>query len=378
MRMILFSGKGGSGVSTLAAATAVAATMAGHRALAFGLGPGLREVLGSSLGAEPLDLGGNLSASEGGHGGEDEFREWLEQLLDWRGMEVELAADLAALPGISHISRLLELESEISSAKYDVIVLDCGPLTQFLDLPPALDAAARWLERLFAPRQATVFDPFVRVFAGDYASAGEDVLDRGRELLGRLAAVREAFTDPNVSSVRLVLTAANAKAGASEALSVLALFTYPADAAFVNRLIPGSLSDPFLASMRKHDEVSLTELSVAVAPIPVIGVDLQQVPPSGQAALAQLAKISYEGREVLEMLHASPEAAFAKEGGAYVLTLALPFAREDALDLERTDSGIAIHLNGRRRLVALPEEARYHERASWGLEDGILTVVFEV
>ncbi|TMB96314.1 MAG: hypothetical protein E6J42_09350, partial [Chloroflexi bacterium] len=122
MRMILFSGKGGSGVSTLAAATAVAATMAGHRALAFGLGPGLREVLGSSLGAEPLDLGGNLSASEGGHGGEDEFREWLEQLLDWRGMEVELAADLAALPGISHISRLLELESEISSAKYDVIV----------------------------------------------------------------------------------------------------------------------------------------------------------------------------------------------------------------------------------------------------------------
>src|SRR2546422_5744626 len=105
MRIIVFSGSGGSGVSTLAAATAAAATDGGGRALAFGLGPGLGTVFGAPLGAEPTPVGGRLDACEGGHGGADEFRDWLEQVLGWRGVDVELAGDPAAPAGVSHAGR---------------------------------------------------------------------------------------------------------------------------------------------------------------------------------------------------------------------------------------------------------------------------------
>src|SRR5207237_5275321 len=143
---------------------------------------------------------------------------------------------------------LLELEALAASGDYYAITVDAGPLAQFLDLPAALDAAARWLDRLFAPRQATVFDPFVRVFAGDYAAAGEDVLDRGRDLLGRLARLRDLLTDPDTTSVRLVLpSGATAPALARDAVTALSLFSWPVDALVVNRLLPEEVRDPFFA-----------------------------------------------------------------------------------------------------------------------------------
>jgi arsenite-transporting ATPase len=158
MRIIIFSGKGGSGVSTLAAATAVASAQAGRRTLAFGLGPGLGHAFAAPLTAKPERATDNLDAVEGHRrGASDEFRDWLEQLLEWRGMEAGLADDLSALPGMNHVGRLLDLQSHAASEHYDVIVVDGAPLSQFLDLPAALDASARWLERIFAPRQSNVF-----------------------------------------------------------------------------------------------------------------------------------------------------------------------------------------------------------------------------
>src|SRR2546428_7814539 len=110
MRIIVFSGSGGSGVSTLAAATAAAATDGGGRALAFGLGPGLGTVFGAPLGAEPTPVGGRLDACEGGHGGADEFRDWLEQVLGWRGVDGELAGGPGAAAGVRHLGPLLGAE----------------------------------------------------------------------------------------------------------------------------------------------------------------------------------------------------------------------------------------------------------------------------
>jgi len=378
MRIIVFSGSGGSGVSTLAAATAAAATDGGGRALAFGLGPGLGTVFGAPLGAEPTPVGGRLDACEGGHGGADEFRDWLEQVLGWRGMDVELAGDLAALPGMSHVGRLLELEALAASGDYDAITVDAGPLAQFLDLPPALDAAARWLDRLFAPRQATVFDPFVRVFAGDYASAGEDVLDRGRELLGRLARLRDLLTDADTTSVRLALSpGAAAPPLARDAVTALSLFSWPVDAVVVNRLLPGEVSDPFFAPIRGEQEASAGVLVSSVAPLPVLRLALQQSSVRGTPALLSLAGQLYAGIGPLDVLHRGRSHSFGQEDGAFVLNLALPLAKSEDLDLEQTEEGVAVHLNGRRCLLPLPAEARGHDRASWAFEDGVLKVIFE-
>ena len=379
MRIIIFSGKGGSGVSTLTAATAVASAREVHRTLAFGLGPGLGHAFGARLTAKPSQLEGGLDAVEGHRrGGDDEFRDWLEQLLDWRGMDAGLADDLSALPGMNHVGRLLDLQSHIASERYDVIAVDGGSLAQFLDLPAALDAAARWLERLFAPRQSTVLEPFLRVFAGDYATAGDDVLERGRELLGRLADLREDLADPATTSLRIVLTPDSPSVDAAQhALATLSLFSYAVDALIVNKVIPEGVSDPFFRDIRSEHQETVRSASEAVSPLPVLGVHLRAPPPRGLDPLAALAVDVYAGRDMLGVWHGGPEHTITLTGGQYVMSVAMPFARREDISLEQTDSGVIVHLDGHRCVLALPREARFYENASWAYEDGTLRVTFE-
>jgi arsenite-transporting ATPase len=378
MRIIVFSGTGGSGVSTIAACTACLLAASGKPTLAFGLERGLGAALDSQLGVEPQAVAENLDGVEG-HGGlssVDEFRDFLAILLDFRNMDADLGDDLSAVPGVSVIGRLLELEALISSGKYEAAVLDAGALIHFLDLPAALDAAARWLDRLFAPRQQTVFEPFLRAFAGDTVAAGEEVLDAGRELLGRLATLRDLFTDPETTSVRLVTTTDATAAGRmSEALAVLGLFSYRTDVIIANRLLPEAVDSVFFDGYRKRQTESLTALG-ELSPGPIlIGVDLQGAVPRGQKTLTSLARGIWGKGDLTAFLAQTEEHSVARMGNNWELRVFLPFANRDDLRLEETTEGVAVHLNGRRCVLTLPEDVANASAKSWSYEGRFLTVM---
>src|SRR3990170_2130414 len=153
MRLILLTGKGGAGASTLAAATAVA--LAGGR--------GLAAAFGRPLGQRPVPLAADLWALEATSGRHDEpgpFLEWLRDLFAWRNMDETVADDVAALPGVVDLTRLLALHDQVESGRFDAVVVDFPALRHTLDLLAALDAAARSLDRMFPPRQPTMLDPF--------------------------------------------------------------------------------------------------------------------------------------------------------------------------------------------------------------------------
>lgn len=379
MRVIVFSGKGGSGVSTMAAATATALAQSGRRTLAFALGEGLAACFGRPLASEAVQVDEALWAAEGRtrYDRADELRDWLGDLLEWRGLEAGLAEDLAALPGVSHVGRLLELEAQAAGAQFEALVVDGGPLPQFLDLPPALDAASRWLERLFAPREQTLFEPFLRVFVGEYAAAGDDVFERGRALLTRLARLRETLTDPAVSSVRLVLGADAAAVGdVQKAVATLSLFGCTVDALVVNRMLPDEAGGEFLATLREEQEAVVSALGTAAAPLPVLAGPLTAAALRGVPSLAALAGRVYDGLAPADVLHRGPTRGFFQEDGCYVLRLALPFVSREELGLEQTEDSVEVHLDGRRCVVPLPHVLRYREAQSWSLESQVLRVVF--
>ncbi|MFQ5472395.1 MAG: ArsA family ATPase [Dehalococcoidia bacterium] len=233
MRVIIFTGSGGSGVSTVAAATATQLAHEGVRTLAFSLYRGLADVFEAPPVEGPQEVGADLQVMESRRYRDDadELRDWLEDVLDLRGMDPVLGEDLASLPGLNHVGRLLELEERVASGDYDAVVVDAPPVLQFLELPPALEAAARWQERLFAPREQTIFEPFLRAFAGDYASTADDVMERGQVLLERLTDLRGLLTDPQTCSVRFVTAAMhNAPDRLRETITALHLFSYASDA----------------------------------------------------------------------------------------------------------------------------------------------------
>ena len=370
MRIIVFAGRGGSGTSTIAAATACQIAESSSRTLAFGLTPGIGAALDAKLSVQTTLITKELHAAEG-HGGvsaEDEFRDWLQMLLDFRNMDADLGDDIAAMPGVNVVGLLLELEALVASEEYDAIVVDAGELRHFMDLPGALDAAARWLERLFAPRQQTVFEPFLRAFASDQIAAGEDVLDTGRDLLGRLANLRDLLTDPEVSSVRLVSTANRGAADAlSEALALLGLFSYRVDAIVANRLLPDEVNAPFFDEARAMEQASLKAIRTLEPGPRVIEVELQKAGPVGAIALSAFAVKIYDGNSA-DFLSETDEHSVARDGNSYELRVFLPFAKRDELRLEETDEGIAVHLNGRRCVLSLPEDVTYSSAKAWAYE----------
>jgi arsenite/tail-anchored protein-transporting ATPase len=376
MRIIIFSGKGGCGTTTLAAGTACLLAKSGLRTLAFGLDRGFGQVLGVELDAEPAEVADNLEALEG-HGGlsrADEFRDWLQQLLDWRGMDADLADDLSTLPGVSHIGRLLDMEALVESGRYDVIVVDAAVLTMFLDLPAAMDAAARWLEKLFAKRQTTLFESVAKAFAGDYAANGEAVFERGRELLGRLASLRDMFTDASITSVRVAVGGdAPSLNAAREALSVLGLFSYNVDALFAASLVPRSLEHDFLANQKKEQEAVLQRLAQLTPAPPIVEADLQPKSPRGVMALAAYATQVYGEANPAGIFAEPTEHDISNDGSGYLLRVNVPFAKREDLRLEELDDGIAVHLNGRRCVLLLPD-TDYRAATSWTYEDGVLAV----
>lgn len=380
MRVIVFSGKGGSGVSTIAAATAAALAAAGKRTLAFGIAKGLGRAFDVPLGLAVSRVLPNLDAAEGtsGYGGPDEFRDWLESLLDFRGMDVELAEDLAGLPGVNHLARLLELERLASSGGYDVLVLDAAEVGQFLDLPAALDAAARWLERLFAPRQQTLFETFGRALVADYASAGDEVFESGRALLSRLADFRDLLADPAVSTVRIVVRPERgALADVEEALAVLSLFSCRVDAVIVNQVLPPEVTDPFFARMRAAQQAFDEGLVRLELPQALLTLALAPEPPHGAEALRALGQTLYAAAAPDAILAETPGHTVEREASQYILNVVLPFARRESLRLEEMDEGIEVQLNGRRCVITLPEDVEYAAASSWAYEDGVLRVVLE-
>ena len=377
MRIILFSGRGGSGVSTLSAATALVAARAGKRTLAFSLGYGLGDALNVDAYESVTKAAEGLDVVQGAFGEDDEFRDWLGDLLEFRSMEPELADDLAALPGINHVGRLLALEALVSSHRYEVIVLDAAPLEMFLDLPGALESAARWLVRVFAPRQQSVFEPFVRAFAADYANAGEEVFETGRELLTRLAGLRDLLTDHEVTSVRLAMAPDdNAPGALQEASGVLSLFGYLKDAVVVTRLLPKAVTDPFFGPARKR-EAGLLEQIRASTGARVLTSDLRPDPPRGEEALLAIAAEVYGDADPTGFLSTGERHEFMREGGNFVLEVVVPFASREELRLEQADDGIIVHLNGRRRLFPMPDEAGRREASSWTHDGRVLRVTIE-
>ena len=378
MRLILLTGKGGAGASTLAAATATALAGGGRRTLAFGVGRGLAAAFGRPLGQRPVPLAADLWALEAVPGHHDEpgpFLDWLRDLFAWRNMDETVADDIAALPGLVDLTRLLALDEQVEGGQFDAAVVDFPALRHTLDLLAALDAAARSLDRMFPPRQPTMLDPFLRALSGA-ASDGEDVYERGRELLLRLSRLRRTLSDPESASLRLVLTADKGSlAEAQRAVTALSLFAYPADAAFCNRLLPDD-AGPWAGARRDDQREALSYVADALAPLPVLSVPLQPRDVAELADLAALGGLAYGGRDPATVLHSGPAPAFSRNGEGYVLSLDLPFVEREDLAIERLDDALIVHVGERSRTFDLPEDVRELEGVTSAFDSGTLRVTF--
>ena len=390
MRVLLFTGKGGVGKTTLAAATAAATVAAGRKALVVSTDPAhsLADAFGHELGPRPSELdtglfGAQIDTRRLVDGAWEEMRGHLRTLLAGAGIDELAAEELTALPGVEELLALAEVHRLATTGPWDAVIVDCGPTAETLRLLALPEAVGNYLERLFPTHRRVVRG----LLAGVAGSGAPARWDAAADAIGRLAehleAVRSLLVDQKRTSVRLVLTPERVVAAETRrTLTALALQGIRVDGLVANRLLPDAGTSKgaaanWLRTRRAEQEAVLAELRAAEIPVQTVGY--RACEPVGVPALLELAGELYPNGDPLAVSTASTEpllSVSASETG-YRLRVSFPLDVDADLDLARVDDELAITVDGRRRLVALPAALRRCEVTGAEIVTGGLLVDFE-
>ncbi|WP_157244470.1 ArsA family ATPase [Nonomuraea typhae] len=375
-RVLLFTGKGGVGKTTVAAATATLAARRGLKTLV--ISTDTAHSLADALATEPGEIAPGLhlhqvdtQKSLEEHWGE--LQDYARGLLGELGLDQITAEEITVLPGAEEVIALLELREHARSGSWDVIVVDCAPTAEtlrLLALPEALD----WHVSRLLPagrRFLKVISPFVRGVA-HVSTPGDDVVGAAERMHRGLMEIRELLTGPG-ASVRLVLTPeAVVLAEARRTLTSLNLYGYRVDAVVANRVFPGADADAWRAQWVKAQERLLAEAEESFAPLPVHVVPYLPAEPVGAGALAALAEQLYGEADPFAPPAVEPPLTLT----AGELRLALPGATKGEVDLARKRDELIVTAGPYRRIIALPAALARRKIAGATLEDGFLKVRF--
>ena len=385
MRVLLFTGKGGVGKTTASAATAAAAAARGSKVLVLSTDPAhsLADALGVPLTGVPTEIDTGLSAMQVDSQAAFE-RTWREvqtyllSLLERAGVDALQAEELTVLPGAEEVLALLEVTRQATKGPWDLVVVDCAPTGETLRLLALPEALTWYVQRVFpAQRRALrAIRPLLSRVSGP-AVPQEDLFDAVERLHRELLEVHRVLTAPT-TSVRLVLTPEQVVvAEARRTLTSLALYGYRVDALLANRVFPAS-DDPFLAGWASAQAAQLAVVRADAGGLPVLELPYCSAEPVGLAALTVLGQELYAGAD--PGAPADERADLLQVGrtaDGFSLSLSLPLARHEDLDLSRSGDELVVTVAGHRRVLALPSALRRCVIAGAVLAGGRLEVRFE-
>ena len=385
MRILLFTGKGGVGKSTVAAGTAALAARGGQRTLVLSTDPAhsLADAFGATVGPEPTEVAPQLFVQQVDaqlrfEQSWAEIQGYLLSVLDVAGVDRVAAEELTVLPGAEEVLALLELRLHALSGDWDVIIVDCAPTAETLRLL-ALPEALGWYMQRVLPIERRVVKALRPVLtrAAGVPMPGDSVFDAVERLHAELDEVRALLSGPD-ASVRLVLTPENVVlAEARRSYTTLSLFGYRVDGVVANRVFPAGGSDDWRAGWVLAQDEVLTQVDQSFAGIPVWRSVYRTSEPVGMAALTELARDVYGADDPLVAARGNGPFRLTRNASGAVLRLALPFVSRSDVDLARNGDELVVTVGSYRRLLTLPSGMSRHRVAGARVEQGELQVRFE-
>lgn len=383
MRVLLFTGKGGVGKTSIAAATAVRAARRGVRTLVLSTDPAhsLADALDVSLDGEPTDVEPCLAGQQVDARARLEthwrrVQQYIIALLAHGGVDELEAEELSVLPGLEEIFGLVDVRDHVAADRHDLLVVDCAPTAETLRLLSLPQALGWYLQRL-SPL-AHRWNSFVQPLLGGASPVPvpqPPVLEAVEELHRTLEGVREVLVDPQRTSLRLVVNPERVvMAEGRRLMGHLSLFGYHVDATIVNRVLPDEIDDAFFADAKQRQAALLADLEDGFAGVPALTAPLRPVEPVGVDALAELADHLYADRDEHAILHRPEPLRIDSTREGWSLRISLPFVEREELDVLRRGDELLIKVGRSTRSLLLPAALRRGDVAGAALANGELTV----
>jgi arsenite-transporting ATPase len=383
-RTILYTGKGGVGKTSVAAATARRCAAAGLRTVVLSTDPAhsLSDSLETPLGPEPVACGERLWGQE--VSAQDELernwagvQDWLGDLLVARGVDRISAEELTVPPGMDELFSLLAIKRHHESGDYDAVIVDCAPTGETLRLLSFPDVARWWLDKVF-PQQGRILDaarPFARAVL-DVSLPGTEVFDDVQRLVRNLIAMNEILRDTEHVSVRLVMTPDRMVVDeARRTFTYLNLYGYLTDAVVVNRVFGAEAGDYF-GAWRERQQEQLVAVRDAFAPVPVLQAPYFGEEVVGGAMLDRLGDALFADADAHALHHHSVSERLELGADGATLRLDLPFAQRGDISLKRLGAELIVRVDGHKRTMLLPPALDDLEPTGAAFADGALTISF--
>lgn len=384
-RILLFTGKGGVGKTTCAAATAQRAARNGKKTLILSSDPAhsLADALGESLNPEVQEVEANLFAQEVDlyysmkkYWGN--MRELMLTVFRWQGVDQIAAEEMAALPGMNEGSVLLWLEQALRKEDYDLIVVDSAPTGETLTLLTLPQVTQWWLSKAF-PFQKTA----VKSLGFGVRKTTGIPLDKGYEelevIFEKLERIQKVLATGSTTSIRLVMNPEKmVLEEARRAYTYLQLYGYSVDSVIVNRVLPedqvpeNSFFDGYVTSQRKY----LEEINQSFRPLPILTVPHLGEEVFGAERLEQIADGMYEDQDPTAVLYNEPTLRVHEEETGYTLEIRLPFVEDNEVDVHHNGDQLVVQVANQRRNYALPNFLSYFTLTEHAVSEGWLQIRF--
>ncbi len=384
MRILLFTGKGGVGKSTVAAGTATLAAASGKRTLVLSTDAAhsLADAFGVTVGPEPEQVAPGLfvhqvDAQLRFEQSWAEIQGYLLRVLEVAGMDPVAAEELTVIPGAEEVLALLELRQHALSDEWDVIVVDCAPTAETLRLLALPEALGWYMTRVFPVERRVIraLKPVLSRAAG-VPMPEDDVFAAVERLHAEIDQVRTLLTGRD-ASVRLVLTPEQVVlAEARRSYTTLSLFGYRVDGVVANRVFPGDDADPWRAGWVAAQASVLEQVADSFADVEVWHSEYRPSEPVGLAALADLGRQVYGDRDPLAVPEGREPFRVTRTTDGAVMHLRLPFVGRADVDLARDGDDLVVTVASYRRLLTLPAGLARHRVAGARVDGGELQVRF--
>jgi len=335
------------------------------------------------LGAEATQVGTNLWAHEVSSLHEMQrhwakLHEYAVEVFSTQGLDEVLADEVANPPGMDEVASLMWIKHYAQRAEHDVLIVDCAPTGETLQLLTFPDVAKWWLDKIYpwSRRAMRVARPVLQPMM-NMPLPSDEVYASLKDLLMDLDGMRKVLTDPEMTTVRIVLNLEKMVVKeAKRAYTYLSLFGYVTDAVIVNRLLPRELHDTLFQNWQRIHQRYQVEVEESFAGIPIFNVPLFDREVVGEEMLSLMAREIYGDEDPAQRFATSNPQRIDKDGSDYVLALKVPFVDKSAVDLSRHDGELYVTVGNYRREITLPRVLARRETAGASIEGGELKVRF--
>lgn len=393
MRILLFTGKGGVGKTSLAAATGLKLAELKYRTLVMSIDPAhsladsfdLETDLFHLRTSDPLPINKLLSIQELNIQKEvkrhwEEISSYVSSVLRTTGISDVEAEELAILPGMEELSAMMYINQYAREQSYDVVVLDAAPTAEsmrFISMPTTLD----WYMKHIFPFQRNLLK-VVRPIANRVAPfelPKDTYFQNIHSLFEKLDGIEEMISAPQTTSVRLVTNPEKMVLRETQrAFVYFSLHGLTVDAVIVNRLLPAEVRDAWFEEWHASQNKILHEIEEYFAPVPVKRVPLFSHEVLGKKRLEKLARMLYpDGEDPAAVTRTERPFTFGKQNGSYQIRILLPFATKGEVGLFKKGDELVVEIGTIRRHIGLPRSMAALLPARARLEDRVLTVEME-